>query len=129
MFTVRNQDRDSISYYGENVLIIVLSICVPFFKSVSVSSPFACKGTDSHNEIYAYLCTCIVNFLLGCFLISTLLMQFVTARVKNVFVYCHFAALNRPDAKDTDIELLRDVIVDSLFCVLVSLGLLLSFTK
>ena len=33
-----------------------------------------------------------------------------------------FIALNRPDAKDTDIEMLRDVIVDSLFSVLVSLG-------
>ncbi|XP_078349451.1 sec1 family domain-containing protein 1-like [Oculina patagonica] len=33
-----------------------------------------------------------------------------------------YYALNRPDAKDTDIEMLRDVIVDSLFSVLVSLG-------
>lgn len=33
-----------------------------------------------------------------------------------------YYALNRPDAKDTDIEMLRDVLVDSLFSVLVSLG-------
>ncbi|PFX11649.1 Sec1 family domain-containing protein 1, partial [Stylophora pistillata] len=32
-----------------------------------------------------------------------------------------YYALNRPDAKDTDIEMLRDVLVDSLFSVLVSL--------
>ncbi|EDO28225.1 predicted protein, partial [Nematostella vectensis] len=31
-------------------------------------------------------------------------------------------ALNRPDAKDTDIEMLRDALVDSLFCLLASLG-------
>ena len=37
----------------------------------------------------------------------------------------YVSALNRPDAKDTDIEMLRDVIVDSLFSVLVSLGQLL----
>ncbi|XP_022778148.1 sec1 family domain-containing protein 1-like, partial [Stylophora pistillata] len=33
-----------------------------------------------------------------------------------------YYALNRPDAKDTDIEMLRDVLVDRLFSVLVSLG-------
>ncbi|KAK2553789.1 Sec1 family domain-containing protein 1 [Acropora cervicornis] len=33
-----------------------------------------------------------------------------------------YYALNRTDAKDTDIEMLRDIIVDSLFSVLVSLG-------
>lgn len=38
----------------------------------------------------------------------------------NILFY--YAALNRPDAKDTDIEMLRDVVVDSLFSVLVSLG-------
>ena len=31
-------------------------------------------------------------------------------------------ALSRADAKDTDIENLRDVVVDSLFSLLVSLG-------
>ena len=45
----------------------------------------------------------------------------------SVCLYYLISALNRPDAKDTDIEMLRDVIVDSLFCVLVSLGLFLSF--
>ena len=34
----------------------------------------------------------------------------------------NLTALNRADAKDTDIEMLRDVLVDSLFSVLVSLG-------
>ncbi|XP_048586451.1 sec1 family domain-containing protein 1 [Nematostella vectensis] len=33
-----------------------------------------------------------------------------------------YYALNRPDAKDTDIEMLRDALVDSLFCLLASLG-------
>ncbi|XP_031565693.1 sec1 family domain-containing protein 1-like, partial [Actinia tenebrosa] len=33
-----------------------------------------------------------------------------------------YYAINRPDAKDTDIENLRDSIVDSLFCLLASLG-------
>ena len=41
---------------------------------------------------------------------------------------CFFvSALNRSDTKDTDIEMLRDVIVDSLFSVLVSLGPFLVF--
>ena len=48
-------------------------------------------------------------------------------QLKMSVCLCYFSALNRPDAKDTDIEMLRDVIVDSLFCVLVSLGLSLSF--
>lgn len=48
-------------------------------------------------------------------------------QLKMSVCLCYFSALNRPDAKDTDIEILRDVIVDSLFCVLVSLGLSLSF--
>ena len=33
-----------------------------------------------------------------------------------------FVALNRPDARDTDIEAVRDTIVDSLFSVFVTLG-------
>lgn len=33
-----------------------------------------------------------------------------------------FLALNRPDAKDTDIENIRDILVDSLFSFLVTLG-------
>ena len=43
--------------------------------------------------------------------------------VHFLIISCYFLALNRTDAKDTDIEMLRDIIVDSLFSVLVSLGL------
>ena len=45
-----------------------------------------------------------------------------------LIISCYFLALNRTDAKDTDIEMLRDIIVDSLFSVLVSLGLLSALT-
>ena len=43
--------------------------------------------------------------------------------------YNYCLALNRPDAKDTDIENIRDTLVDSLFSFLVTLGkLFMTFT-
>ena len=41
----------------------------------------------------------------------------------NLLINC--LALNRPDAKDTDIESIRDTLVDSLFSFLVTLGRIL----
>ena len=38
------------------------------------------------------------------------------------FPFLSPVALNRPDAKDTDIENLQDAVVDSLFSFLVTLG-------
>jgi hypothetical protein len=38
------------------------------------------------------------------------------------YLCSNYLALNRPDAKDTDIENIRDTLVDSLFSFLVTLG-------
>ena len=53
--------------------------------------------------------------------VAVLLKSTIFNHYQIVF-YNYCLALNRPDAKDTDIESIRDTLVDSLFSFLVTLG-------
>ena len=52
------------------------------------------------------------------------IIDLVVVLISNIIIqiYRFLIALNSADTKDTDIEVIRDILVDSLFSVLATLG-------